>query len=176
MALTDNKLTPKQELFCQHYTGEAKGNASEAARLAGYAGSCVGTMGDKLVHNGAVQARIEALRSPSDSLLTRTREQALGKLWDALEAIKPSDYRGISAITDQLAKYGGWHSPIKYEDSSQARDLTESIKVKQLESHIEQLLIQIKQLKSIIEVVEHEGSTNRAVQTQPELRDQRVTV
>lgn len=33
------KLTHKQELFVNAYLGEAKGNATEAARLAGYKGS-----------------------------------------------------------------------------------------------------------------------------------------
>lgn len=32
-----SKLTPKQRRFCDAYLGEAKGNGSEAARIAGYA-------------------------------------------------------------------------------------------------------------------------------------------
>lgn len=34
-----NNLTHKQELFVNAYLGEAKGNATEAARLAGYKGT-----------------------------------------------------------------------------------------------------------------------------------------
>ena len=34
-----SKLTPKQELFVDAYVGKAKGNATEAARIAGYKGS-----------------------------------------------------------------------------------------------------------------------------------------
>lgn len=35
---TERKLSLKQKLFCEYYLGKAKGNATEAARLAGYAG------------------------------------------------------------------------------------------------------------------------------------------
>lgn len=35
----ETKLTAKQQLFCEFYVGEAHGNATEAARLSGYAGS-----------------------------------------------------------------------------------------------------------------------------------------
>ena len=30
------ELTTKQQLFIEHYLGEAKGNATQAARMAGY--------------------------------------------------------------------------------------------------------------------------------------------
>jgi len=32
-------LTTKQKLFCEFYVGAANGNATQAARLAGYAGN-----------------------------------------------------------------------------------------------------------------------------------------
>ena len=165
----DTRLSLKQELFCKHYTTDAKGVASEAMRLAGYADSYARAYCASILENVGIQARLKALASPVDSLLTHTRELALKRLWEALEAIPKTDYRGISALTDQLAKYQGWHAPTKYEDTSEARDLTESIRVKQLEAHIEQLLIQIKQFKSIIEVGnqsvegEHERSHDQAV-------------
>ena len=37
--MTSRRLTRKQQLFVAAYVGEAKGNATEAARIAGYGGS-----------------------------------------------------------------------------------------------------------------------------------------
>ena len=63
------KLTHKQELFVNAYLGEAKGNAAEAARLAGYKGN------DQVLS----QVGYENLRKPDISALVekRTSETAM---------------------------------------------------------------------------------------------------
>jgi len=62
--LTDEvKLTPKQELFCLAYTGEAKFNATQAARIAEYNGteSSIRVTGHDLLTNTNVKKRIKQL-------------------------------------------------------------------------------------------------------------------
>ncbi len=60
------KLTQKQQLFCEFYVGEASGNASLAARLAGYKGNDI-TL-------GAVGA--ENLKKPQIAQLCAQRVEA----------------------------------------------------------------------------------------------------
>lgn len=48
------KLTPKQLAFCKAYQGVAGGNASKAARLAGYSAKTAGVTGFKLLKNPKV--------------------------------------------------------------------------------------------------------------------------
>ena len=158
----DNKLTPKQEAFCQYYTGEAKGNASEAARLAGYSSSCVGTMGAKLVQIGAVQERIAALRSSGDNILAHSRDQMLAKLWETYDkCTTPTDIERISA---RISKVMGWEAPTRFEDSGKDQDFNRGIRERQLEAQVEQLERKCTQLKSIIEGVgEHETRNDQRV-------------
>lgn len=63
------KLTHKQELFVNAYLGEAKGNATEAARLAGYGGNDV----------TLASVGMENLRKPQIAALVekRTSEAAM---------------------------------------------------------------------------------------------------
>ena len=52
------QLTYKQRLFVSAYLGEANGNATEAARIAGYADP--GIRGHELVKNSKIRAAIDA--------------------------------------------------------------------------------------------------------------------
>jgi phage terminase small subunit len=59
----DNRpLTAKQRRFINHYTGDCKGNALQAAKAAKYKGNdnTLGQIGHKLVNNGKVIAAIQA--------------------------------------------------------------------------------------------------------------------
>ncbi len=55
------RLTEKQRRFVEAYMGEAGGNATQAARLAGYAGNdnTLASMGDANVRKPAIQAAIK---------------------------------------------------------------------------------------------------------------------
>jgi hypothetical protein len=59
------RLTLKQEKFAAAYIGIANGNATEAARQAGYAGSdaTLGVTGHDLIKNPKIAARIDAYRA-----------------------------------------------------------------------------------------------------------------
>ncbi len=54
-------LTHKQALFVEGYIGPAKGNATKAARMAGYQGTnhSLEVTGSKLLRNGEVASRVQ---------------------------------------------------------------------------------------------------------------------
>jgi phage terminase small subunit len=79
--LSQDGLTEKQRRFVEAYTGEAHGNATESARLAGYAGNDV-TLGQVGAENlkkpqiaAAIQAALEPIRKAA--IMTRERRQEL---------------------------------------------------------------------------------------------------
>lgn len=71
MADSEAKLTHKQQLFVEAYLGVAKGNATEAARLAGY--KQPHSQGPRLLENveicSRVRARVEAVGMTADEVL-----------------------------------------------------------------------------------------------------------
>jgi hypothetical protein len=75
-------LTTKQRLFIEHFLGAARGNATEAARLAGYKGNdnTLSQMGAKLVRNGKIAAfisnRVTEAAMPANEVLESLSEIA----------------------------------------------------------------------------------------------------
>ena len=55
----DGSLTMKQEAFILAYVGEARGNATLAAKMAGYAESGASEEGYRLMRNPKIRARID---------------------------------------------------------------------------------------------------------------------
>jgi phage terminase small subunit len=68
LTTTDDRLTDKQRLFAAYYLGEARGNATKAARLAGYQGS------DHVLH----QIGYENLRKPEIHAVIHQRLDEIG--------------------------------------------------------------------------------------------------
>jgi phage terminase small subunit len=97
-------LTPKQERFVEAYCGPAEGNATEAARRAGYANA--NTQGPRLLVNEGVKQEILRLsaRSRKDAILTVDQCKALLSKLAQDPALEPKDQ--ISAL-DKLLKAGG---------------------------------------------------------------------
>ena len=85
MTKKDEKLTAKQQLFCEFYIGAANGNATEAARLAGYKGSdetirAIGSQNlTKLNISELCQQRLNAVALSADKVLSELTEIALCK-------------------------------------------------------------------------------------------------
>lgn len=75
-------LTYKQRLFVAAYLGEANGNATEAARIAGYAHPEV--IGCRLVKKSSIRAAVSAKLNkaamPADEVLARISQIASGSL------------------------------------------------------------------------------------------------
>lgn len=76
------KLTPKQEKFLHAYLGEARGNATEAARMAGYKGNDVtlASVGAENLRKPQISERIEAARAELRAKALLTREEILAGL------------------------------------------------------------------------------------------------
>jgi len=66
-------LTERQRRFVEAYVGKAEGNATEAARLAGYSHET--TQGPRLLENVGVREAIEAARKPRTKRAIATREE-----------------------------------------------------------------------------------------------------
>lgn len=84
-----NGLTIKQEAFVAAYIGEAKGNATEAARIVGYAEP--NTQGPRLLVNVGVAARIAEYRAKIESegiANQQNRVDAYNRRWQLLEQIR----------------------------------------------------------------------------------------
>jgi hypothetical protein len=72
--VTESGLTAKEELFVSHYLGDARGNATQAVRLAGYKGTdaSLRTLGWKLLTKVDIRARIRGVLDQSEASAERT--------------------------------------------------------------------------------------------------------
>lgn len=72
------RLTEKQRRFVEAYMGEAAGNATEAARLAGYKGNAnqLGSIGTENLQKPAIQEAIALRVACSPLVATREERQA----------------------------------------------------------------------------------------------------
>lgn len=81
------KLTVKQRRFVDAYLGEANGNASEAARIAGY--SLPRQSGSENLSKpdirAAIEARLEEWAMPAREVLARLADHARGSIGDFIE-------------------------------------------------------------------------------------------
>lgn len=71
----DRKLTPKRQRFVDAYTGEAMGNATEAARIAGY--KSPRSEGCRLLTFADIQQEIAKVSQPRAQAAIATREERL---------------------------------------------------------------------------------------------------
>ncbi len=86
------KLSPKQRLFVSAYLGQAKFNATAAARLAGYKGNAVtlGAVGAENLKKPQIKTAIDggltALTMPANEVLARITDIAKGKVTDVVDS------------------------------------------------------------------------------------------
>ena len=134
----DGDLVGKQALFVLEYTGRAKCNATEAAKLAGYTGTrtVLQSTGAILMANPKVKAailkRFDTLSAPSEEIVKRMTDDARGDMAPFIEF----DGKGrpkVRLTEELLAKYGplikeietdpetGYIRKIKLNDSQAAR-------------------------------------------------------
>ena len=115
-----NRLTPKQAAFVDAYVGRAKGNATEAARIAGYQGNenTLSSTGWETLRNPAVADAVEQRRAElaKDTL---TPERILA-LWTAIATDPDASNRDRLVALRDAAKALGmfevdttWDRPAK---------------------------------------------------------------
>ncbi len=104
MIESNRKLTHKQQRFVDAF----EGNATEAARLAGYKGTdnSLGVMGNKLLRNGKILQAILNRHKKSSNKLVKSRQARLEWLAElVLDAERPMSER-LSAM-DKLCRASG---------------------------------------------------------------------
>jgi phage terminase small subunit len=118
------KLTAKQQLFCEFYIGAANGNATEAARLAGYKGSdetlrAIGSQNlTKLNISEFCQERVNEVALSADKVLSELSEIALSKVEatrDRLTALQllGKYHKLFSERLDLNVQAGNWRDEVK---------------------------------------------------------------
>lgn len=89
------ELTYKQRLFVSYYLGVSNGNATDAARRAGYGSP--ETLGRRLVRKGtiraAIDARLDEVALTSDEILSRLSDIATGSLEQFIEVRDDGGYQ-----------------------------------------------------------------------------------
>jgi phage terminase small subunit len=88
-------LPQKRRLFIEYYLGRANGNASEAARLAGYASP--GAEGCRLLKDAEIQAevskRVKEAAMGADEVLARLADHARVSISDFIELYEDGTWR-----------------------------------------------------------------------------------
>lgn len=101
-------LTERQRRFVEAYVGKAEGNATEAARLAGYSGddAQLAVRGSEAVRNRNVAEAIEAARKSRTRRAILTREQRQELLTEFANDVQAETKDRIKAI-EVLGKMQG---------------------------------------------------------------------
>lgn len=108
---TDKPLTWMQEAFCQAYVGQALGNGTKAAGLAGYKGNdnTLATVAKQNTRKYHLKARIEALQANQRSETDDEREKTLKTFADIRDNPKANNRDRIQAGLG-IGKMCGWLS------------------------------------------------------------------
>jgi hypothetical protein len=91
-------LTHKQELFIEYYLGEAHGNATEAARIAGYQGNdnTLASVGAENLRKPAIaaciRARVSEIAGDTDEILRQVWQVASAPISQFMVVTKPATY------------------------------------------------------------------------------------
>lgn len=98
-----SKLTPKQQRFVDAYMGEAAGNATEAARKAGYSGSenVLGVAGARLLRNDKISKMISDLSKDDPLIATREDRQ---RFWTDVMEDETQDMKDRLRASEILGK------------------------------------------------------------------------
>lgn len=97
------KLTPKQESFCQNYA--ISGNATDAAKKAGYSENTAASIGAENLTKPQIQARLAEIRGKVAKRVRKSQDVLLEYLEDALD-INPLEWLEINKKGELVVKKG----------------------------------------------------------------------
>lgn len=107
-----NKLTPRQEQFVENYV--LCGNATEAARRAGYGERGAGVTATRLLKNASVLAAIDVPRAANAERFALSREAVIEELLVAIAVAKEqSNPQVVISGWREIAKMCGFYAPEK---------------------------------------------------------------
>lgn len=91
-------MNPRHAKFIQAYLGDANGNASEAARLAGYSEHTAGQIGSRLLKHPIIEQAVgKALKKAN--LTTEARLEKLGQIADSTpKSVTAADVINANAL------------------------------------------------------------------------------
>lgn len=135
---TERKLSLKQKLFCEYYLGKAKGNATEAARLAGYAGEydVLKTVGAENLTKPYIRQYIqqrfkEAARVDADEVMVTLARIMRGDLGDFINEDKSINvFGGDTRLIRKYRKTDDSESIELYSSFDAAREIAELMGMK----------------------------------------------
>ena len=104
------RLTARQEKFVEHCA--LSGNATEAARLAGYAEKSAKVMACRLTKDNRIAARIALRRAENAAKFEITKEEVIAGILSAIEMAREQQNPAamISGLV-QIAKLCGFYAP-----------------------------------------------------------------
>lgn len=154
--MTERKLTPKMQAFVEAYAGPAQGNATEAARLAGYKGSAntLKSVGAENLAKPAIASALAAIarRVRGHAFLNlKTRQEWLAKvaagevkdIWATKRGpVKgPPDLRTCMAAGEQLNRMQG-----AYLDADAVRARLQELKPHMSKEAYRELLLALQKV------------------------------
>ena len=111
-------LTIKQEKFCLEY---AKcGNATQAAREAGYQGKYIGQDANKLLKNPKIQERI-------DELIEQIQSEKIADIKEMQEALTRIIRQEMQEEIPMVVNNGDWSEIQVFEKKSSIKDIVSAI-------------------------------------------------
>lgn len=106
------ELTARQEAFARHFV--RCGNASQAARAAGYAPRSAKVAGCRLLTNSNLQAEIHRLRRQYEQAMGISREKVIEELVAAVDlAQAQGDARSMIGGWREIGRICGYYAPEK---------------------------------------------------------------
>ena len=107
-------LTPRQEQFVENYI--LCGNATEAARRAGYGERGAGVTATRLLKNANVLAAIDVLRAANAERFALSREAVIEEMLAAIAVAKEqSNPLVVISGWREIAKMCGFYQPVKHQ-------------------------------------------------------------
>ena len=107
-------LTPRQEQFVENYV--LCGNATEAARRAGYGERGAGVTATRLLKNANVLAAIDVLRAANAERFALSREAVIEEFLAAIAVAKEqSNPLVVISGWREIAKMCGFYQPVKHQ-------------------------------------------------------------
>lgn len=133
-----DKLTPKQKLFVEHYCGQANGNATEAASLAGYSGerATLATTGWENLRKPKIRRAIDKLLElevmSAAEVRARLSRQARGSMGDVLQINDAGWFEVNLAQAKELNQLGLIQSAERFTSTTTTKDgaVVETVRMK----------------------------------------------
>lgn len=127
--MTERRLSLKQERFIEYYTGECEGNATEAAKKAGYKGNSnqLSTIGEQNLRKLAIVNAIAVIRAKlsEEQGYTRDKCNAEYEQFRQIALVRNDVSGGVSAVRGKAKLFGLDIDRVQTEDLTKSADMDE---------------------------------------------------